>query len=259
MGGSEATEYGLYDYWLGGSSYRPADQELGDAIAKRFPAVPGRVRRARDFTLRVTRRAAEHGISRFIRAGSVTFLPGGLNVHDAARQVNPAAEVAYVNGDKEAHDLLAALTSSDRLTTAVHATVSEPGKLLASPPAGGWIAEGRPVALISWMSLSFAPPEVARGLVADCAGALPPGSVIALAVALPGDTPEAAELQAMYAPEKVCRHTAEDVAGWLEDAGLRVMAPGVADVRAFGRPGWVADRLEARAPGMIAGALAVVP
>jgi hypothetical protein len=258
LGGSEATEYGLYDYWLGGSSYRPADQELGDAIAKRFPALPGRVRLALGFTLRVTRWAAEHGISRIIREGSVTYLRR-RNVHDIARQVNPAAEVVYVNRDEEAHKLMVALTRCARRTTAVHAAIAEPSKLLASPPAGEWIAGGGPVALISWMSLSFAPPEAAPGLVAAYAQALPPGSAIALTVALADDTPEAGELQAMYAPEKVCRHTAEDVAGWLEGAGLRVMAPGVADVRAFERPGWVADRLEARAPGMIAGALAVKP
>ena len=257
-GGGGATEFGVYDYWLGGSSYRPDDQELAEAIAARFPAVPAHVRLAHDFVLRVTRWAAERGISRFIRAGSVTYLRR-RNVHDVARQANPAAEVIYVNRDGEAHELMAALTRSSRRTTAVHATVAEPGKLLASPPARGWVADGRPVALLSWMSLSFAPGEVARGLVAAYAEALPPGSVIALTVALADDSPAADELLAMYTPEKVRRHTAEDVTGWLERAGLGIVKPGVADVRCFERPGWVADGLEARGPGMIAGALAVVP
>jgi S-adenosyl methyltransferase len=256
--GNGATVHGIYDYWLGGSSHRPDDRELGEAIAARFPLVPVHVRAAHDFTLRATRWAALRGISRFIRAGSVTYLPG-RNVHDAARQVNPAAEVAYVNRDAGAHALMAALTSSGRLTSAVHATVGRPEELLSSPPIGKWTGEGEPVCMIIWMSLTFASPEVAPDLVAAYAESLTPGSVVALTVALADDSPEADELVAVYTPAKIRRHSAGDVAGWLTGAGLKIVDPGVADVRLFGRPPWAAGELEARPPGTIAGGLAVKP
>jgi S-adenosyl methyltransferase len=257
--GDEATIYGLYDYWLRGSTHRPPDRDLGDAIEARFPRAPADVRAAHALTLRTARWAAERGVSRFIRAGSVTLLPGARNVHDAARKVNPAAEVAYANRNEGAHALAEALLSPARLTSAVRAGVGDPAALLGSPPVSRWVRDGAPVALIIGAVMAFMPPGQAPGVVAAYAEGLPPGSVIAMSVALADDSPGAAELAGMLAPQPVYRHAAGDVTGWVEGAGLKLVQP-VADVRLV-IPGRLrpAGRLSGGAPGIVAGALAVKP
>jgi hypothetical protein len=258
VSGEQATAHGVWDYWLRGNSFRPADRELARAIAARFPLVPVHMRAANDFTLRAARWAALRGVSRFVRAGPVTWLPGGRNVHDAARKVNPRCEVAYADGDEQAHDMIAGLTSGARRTGAVRADPCDPAGLLGSAPVSGWVAEGEPVCLIVWLSLSFAEPGEAAGIVEAYATALPAGSAIALTVALADDSPGAAELLEMFSPGRGYRCTAQDVTAWLAAAKLETVPPGVADVRLLGRPGWVADGLEPVPPGIIVGGTGLV-
>lgn len=245
------TVHGVYDYWLGGADHLRADRELGKAIEERFPSVPAHVRAAREFHLRAARWCAGEGIARFVCAGAATWHSGGRNVHEAAREVNPAAEAVYVNRDAEAHDWsLAALDGPG--TAAARGTGSHPAELLAAAPVAGMLGQGRPVCLILGLTLHFAAPAAARERVALCAAALPPGSVLAVSLALPDASPEADALIAMFTPAPVRRHTARDVTAWLEGAGLAVVPPGVRDVR-------LVRELEARPPGLIAGALAAKP
>lgn len=252
------TIHGVYDYWLGGSMHLKADRDLGKAIAEEFPSVPAHVRAAKEFHLRVTRWCAERGIARFIRAGAVTWQPGGRNVHDAARAVIPAARVAYVNRDAEAHDWARALLADGPGTAAALADAGRPGDVLAAPPVAALLAPGEPVCLILGMVLHFASGPDAAARVAAYAAALPPGSAVAVSVSLPDDSPRAARLLAMYTPARMRRHTAADVEGWMEGAGLRVVPPGVGDVRLLLRGGTWAPGRQHAGPGVTVGALGLV-
>lgn len=263
-----ATVHGVYDAMRGGDQHLRADRELAKAIEAEFPQVPVHVRAASDFDLRVTRWCAERGIARFIRAGAVTWQPDGRNVHDAARAVNPAAQVAYANRDAEAHDWARALLACDPGVSAVHASVSRPAEVLAAPAVMRLLAPGRPVCVIIGMVLHFAPERDAAARVAAFAAALPPGSVLALSLSLPDHSPRADRLLLMYTPAAMYRHTAADVAGWMRDAGLADAElagseavpppPRVRDVRLLPGGTWASGQLPPRAPGMTVGTLGMV-
>ena len=255
-GDAGPTIAGMYDYWLGGGQHLRADRELAQAIEARYPSVPSHIRAAQDFHLRAARWCAERGISRFIRAGHFTALPSGRNVHDAVREINPGAEVIYAYRDPAAFSFSAGLLDWDHGTTAV---LSRTGGFLAADPVGEMLAEGEPVCLIAGMVLHFAPAERAAARLARAAAALPPESVVVVSMTLPGTRPEADEILRMFTPAVTYRHTAEDLVGWLEGAGLKIVEPGVMDVRVIPRPGEPSGGLPARAHGMIAGVLAVKP
>jgi hypothetical protein len=251
------TIHGTYDYWLGGGQHLREDRELAQAIEARFPSVPLHVRAAQDFHLRAARWAAERGISRFVHAGNVTALPSGRNVHDAAREVNPGAEVVYAYRHQAAYSFSAGLLGWDEGATAF---LSRTGGFLAADPVMAWVEEGEPVCLVAGLVLHFLDAGTAAARVARAAAGLPPGSVIVVSMTLPGTRPAAGEMLAMFTPAVTFRHTAADLTGWLEDAGLKIVPPGVADVRVVPDPGRpCGEALQAGPHGMIGGVVAVKP
>lgn len=256
MTAGKPTVHGVYNYWMGGSQHSRADRELGRSIAEHFPQVPVHVWAAQEFHLRVTRWAAERGISRFIHGGPVTVLPGGCNVHDAARAVNPAAEVIYVNWEAEAHEFAQEMLTGGKPTRAV---LAAPGDMNPAPAVTEMLATGEPVLAIAGLAMHFMDAGTAARMTAHVAAALPSGSVGAVSLAVPGDSPQAAELLEMFAAARVFRHTAQDVTGWLEKAGMEIVPPGVCDVRLHPGKTWAAGELGARPPGFIAGGLALKP
>lgn len=250
------TIHGVYDFWLGGGQHLHADRELAQAIACRFPSVPAHIRAAQQFHLRAARWCAEQGISRFVHAGHLTALPSPLNVHDAAREVRPGAEVVYAYRDEKVRTLSEGLLAGKRGVTAV---LSGQGGFLDCEPVRGWVREGEPIALIAGLLLHFTPAERAASRIARAAAALPAGSVFAASVALAADSPRARDLLAMFTPAEVYRHTAGDFEGWLTAAGLEIVQPGVMDVRVVPGPGWAPAMVPDGGPGYIAGALARKP
>ena len=257
-GSAGPTVHGVYDYFLGGVDHLRADRELAKAVEEKFPSVPSHVRAARDFHLRAARWCAERGVTRFLCCGVSAWKPTIPNVLDAAREIAPASEAVHVHRGAQAHARARAKLTGPG-TCDVLAQVNYPAGLLSAAPVDAMLAEGRPVCLMLAMTAHFETGESARAQIAAYAKALPPGSVIAMSVALAGESPRAGELLSMFTPAKVYRHTAEDVAGWLEDAGLEIEPPGVADVRAVLGRAWAADGLPPGAPGMTAGALGVKP
>jgi hypothetical protein len=259
QGARPPTVHGVYDYMRGGDQHERADRDLAKAIEGEFPQVPVHVRAASDFDLRVTRWCAERGINRFIRAGAVTWQPDGRNVHDAAREADPGARVVYVNSDAEAHDWVRGLLACDPGVSAVHEPVERTAEVLAAPAVAALLAPREPVCLIIGMVLHFAPASRAEARVCAFATALPSGSVLAVSLSLPDHSPRADRLLALYTPSRMWRHTAEDVAGWMEGAGLDLVPPGVCDVRVMLRGGvWAPGEHPAAAPGMTVGALGLV-
>lgn len=249
---------GVYDYWLGGGMNLLADRQLGDAIGAESALVPVHVRAAKSFHLRVVRYCALRGTERFIRTGAVTWVPKGRNVHHAARAVTPEARVVYVNDDEEAHDWARELLADGHGVTAVLADAGRPEEVLGAPPVAALLAPAEPVCLIIGMLLHFVPADQAAAVTAAYAKALPPGSAVAVSVALPDCSPQADRLMAMFTPATVYRHTVDDVASWLEDAGLEIVPPGVVDVRLVPGESWAAEELHPRAPGFTVGALGLV-
>lgn len=248
----EATVHGVYDYWLGGWQHDHADREVGRVIEERFPGVPGHMREAHAFHLRVARRCAEQGTGLFIRAGAVTY-HDGLNVHNVVHEVSPGARVCYVNEDPYAHELASRLLADGDRVTAVQAPVRNPPEVLRTAPVAEMLASGEPVCLIVGMVLHFAMPGTAGRQVAGYAAALPAGSRVVVSVAVAGDPGAAAEMTRLFTPARVYRYTAEDVEEWMSCTDLE--EPGVADVRALPDCEWAGPQLRGIAPGRIVGAI----
>jgi S-adenosyl methyltransferase len=249
------TVHGVYDYFLGGAGHLLADRELAKAIEERFPDVPAHVQAARKFHLDAARWCAGQRIGRFIGVGIASWKPGVLNIHDAAR----GADAVYVHRSRAAHALAGAMLAGPG-TCSVRARVNFPAEVLSAVPVADMLAKGGPVSLHLGMTLHFASPAEAREQVAVYAGTLPRGSALVVSVALVDSSPRGDELTGMFTPAPVYRHTAGDVAGWLEGAGLDLVPPGVCDVArlAPGR-GWEQAGQAARAAGATVGALGRKP
>lgn len=251
-----ATVHGINDALLRGSSNLRADRDAARAMTDRWPAMPGLAAAAHAFRNRAAQLAADRGITRFIRAGAVTRLPG-RNVHDAVRDIQPDARTVYVTASQDACALVAGLLEDDPRTEVVRARPRHPGQLLTALPVAAMLAEEEPVALILSGMLTFVGSDVAEMIVKEYAGALPPASVLALSVLVLDDSGEGRELAAMYGPAPMRWHTQDDLRGWLD--GLEVLPPGVADVRVLTAADGKVCVLPQELPAHAAGAVAVVP
>jgi hypothetical protein len=88
----------IWNYWLGGKDNYPADQEVGDQIAKMFPSIVAMARHDRAFLVRAVRYlAGEVGIRQFLDIG--TGLPTMENTHEVAQRVAPDSRIVYVDND----------------------------------------------------------------------------------------------------------------------------------------------------------------
>lgn len=257
-GGTEeapgATVSGLYDYWLGGLGHLHADRELAAQIEARFPGTAARTRAAHAFHLRAASWAARQGITRFVRAGAVTWL-AGRNVHDAARAVNPAAQVVYVNRNPDAAAIAGRLFRREPGITAVRAAALVPSRALGAAPVRRLLAAGEPVCLIIGMVMQYAPPRRCPAVIASWASALPPGSLVVISAAAEGDRDGFGALAAM-SPVRMWRYEMADLEAWA--AGLDVVPPGAADVRTL-PGGWAAGEFPAGNYRRAAGIIARVP
>lgn len=241
---------GIYDTWLGGHTNLAADRDAAARVAERFPGLPGQVRAARDFQVRVAAWCAGQGVGNFIRAGAVTYL-AGANIHNAVQRVTAGTRVVYVNGDADPALMAAELLADGKSTGSVHAPVRCPEKVLSAPPVAEMLAGGRPAAMILGLLAHHESGERAARLLRAYAGALPPGSYLAFSL-IAGGGEEAVAGYGEMMPAPAYRHGLRDVEAWVD--GLDLVPPGVADVRFI--PGWrVPLTAPAREPGFAAGAV----
>ncbi|MGL5863145.1 MAG: SAM-dependent methyltransferase [Phycicoccus sp.] len=173
-----------YDYWLGGRDNYAVDRASGDAIAEVFPTIRTAVGENRRFLRRVvTFLAREAGIRQFLDVGS--GLPTNQNVHQVAQDIDPTARVVYVDNDPMVLvHARALLTSSPEGATAyVDADLRHPHQLLGDPDLTQTLDLSKPVGLLLFSVLHFIPDDGEAGRVlAEFAGALAPGSYVALSV-----------------------------------------------------------------------------
>ncbi|MGF1428881.1 SAM-dependent methyltransferase [Kitasatospora sp. LaBMicrA B282] len=183
----------MYDYYLGGKDNFPADRAAAEKVLALGPLVRISARANRAFLRRAVRELALLGVRRFIDVG--TGIPTDGNTHEIAQQVDPLAQVAYLDNDPIVltHGR-ALLAGPARRTTAVrHADLRDPAAILADPVIARLLEPGEPVALLLLAVLHFlddadAPHAVVRRLVE----ALPAGSFLALSHATGDFAPEPA-------------------------------------------------------------------
>lgn len=137
----------MYDYWLGGKDNFAADREMAERATSFLPEIPRVARANRDFVVRAVRFLAERGVRQYIDLG--TGLPTSPNVHEIAREVQPAARTAYVDIDSMVvtHSRAMAAGAGDGIAT-VHADLREPAAVLGDPAVQDVIDFSEPVAVL---------------------------------------------------------------------------------------------------------------
>jgi hypothetical protein len=194
----------IYDYLLFGKDNFAADRAAADELMQ-SRLDPRRLALAnRAFLRRAVRFVARQGISQFLDLGS--GLPTSPSVHECAREVVPAARVAYVDHDPivVAHND-ALLATRDGVIT-VRSDVREPDVVLGHDALRGCLDFGRPIAVLLLSVLHFiSGDEDAPGIVARFRERMAPGSYLVVSIGTSdGADPEMlAEATATYAEARM--------------------------------------------------------
>ncbi|HWM99119.1 MAG TPA: SAM-dependent methyltransferase, partial [Streptosporangiaceae bacterium] len=114
----------VYDYWLGGKDNFAVDRELARTMTEVNPGIPAMARANRDFIAAAVRKVAEAGVEQFLDLGA--GLPTSPAVHEAARAVNPDAQVVYVDSDPVVVSHASALLATKPGIYALEGDLTEP-------------------------------------------------------------------------------------------------------------------------------------
>jgi O-methyltransferase involved in polyketide biosynthesis len=166
----------VYDYWLGGKDNFSADRAEAERLLGIYPPVRELVRENRAFIIRAVSWAARQGTGQFLDLGA--GLPACPAVHQAARQVMPAATVAYADVDPVVLSHARALLATSDGVSAVAADLRDPGAVLADPELRAVIDPTRPVCVIFGAVLHFMDAAAARAVTAGYARGMAPGSCL---------------------------------------------------------------------------------
>jgi O-methyltransferase involved in polyketide biosynthesis len=222
----------VYNVWLGGKDHFDADRKAAEDVIRLRPQVVAGARANRAFLARVVRYlTAEGGVRQFIDLG--TGLPCPDNTHEVAQQVAADCRVVYVDNDP------VVLTHARALLTCrppgscdyIEADVRDTGTIVAEAARALDLAQ--PVAVLALAVLHFIPHgDDPASVVARLAGALAPGSFIALSHLTADFAPEqvasAATAYNTQASVAVTPRTHAQVSGLF--GGLPLVAPGVVPV-----------------------------
>lgn len=230
---------GVYQYLLGGTGgHLPADAVLAEAMMEPEKGCPGLRELAREnrrFVVTATRWVASmRNISQFIDLGCGH--PAAEMTHDAARQGGATrAAVVYVDNDPLVVRRVKAVVAADGPGMAVcKRDAAAPASVLADEELLEVIDLEQPVALIFGATLSAMSAEVARAAVAGFAEALVPGSAAVISCVSYADQGLAGRLAGLYGQAAPWfNHSPEDVAGFFEAGGLRLVHGRVMDTHCW--------------------------
>jgi SAM-dependent methyltransferase len=255
--GSVPSMAGIYDAWLGGSDNFEPDRAGAAEVARVYSGVAEMVRYGREFTLRAVTWAARRGIAQFADLGC--GLPTRPAVHEAAREAQPLARVAYADIDPLVVSHVAADIGRERDAgglAAVQADIGKPGAVLAAPALRRVICLDEPVCLILAMVLHFLPADRARETAAAYAEAIAPGSVVVISTGRNDDPAMWERVRAAYGAAPLYNHTREQVAGFF--AGVDVVPPGLVVAQGW-RPDWACAPAVPPGPGYVLAGAGVKP
>jgi hypothetical protein len=216
----------IYDYVLGGTHNFPVDREAADRIRAQSPDLADAAWVNRAFHQRAARwMAAEQGISQFIDIGS--GLPTQSNTHGVVQKPIPRARVAYVDHDPMVLAYAGELLSDDGTTAVINADLRDVDAVLGDPALRALIDSEQPAGLLMTAVLHFVADDADPwGLVARYAGALAPGSYLALShVTYEGLPPRLVEagVNAYARAQGVYPRSRKEIERFF--AGLQIMPP----------------------------------
>jgi hypothetical protein len=217
----------VWNYWLGGKDNYDVDRQIGEQVARVFPAIVKVARDQRRFLGRaVSHLAKDAGIRQFLDVG--TGLPTADNTHEVAQREVPAAHIVYVDNDPLVLIHARALLKSAPEGAAhyVEADVRDPARILEQ--AAGLLDFTRPIALMMLGIMGHVADDAeAAAIVGHLVGALPPGSHLVLTDGLDTD-PAGVESMRQYNASGAVPYTLrgpERIAVFFEN--LELLDPGL--------------------------------
>jgi O-methyltransferase involved in polyketide biosynthesis len=216
----------IYDYWLGGKDNFAVDREQAERSLELCPGLRQWARDNRAFVCGAAARAArDAGISQFLDLGA--GLPAHPAVHEAVREVNPDARVAYVDFDGVAVCHARALLAKAKGLVAVHADLADHEAVLTA--AADTIDIGRPVAVLMAGVLHFMSAAQAQRVCAGWISRVAPGSWLILAVGRYEDAALLDRLRGVYSAAEYFNHPPAEFASFF--SGADIVSPGIAEGR----------------------------
>jgi hypothetical protein len=197
----------IYDYLLGGKDNFPADREAAEELIEILPHVRVAARANRAFVGRAVRYLVnEAGITQFIDIGS--GLPTIGNVHQVARNANPAAHVVYVDHDPVVLSHVRNMVYGQAGVTIVGHDMRDPGGILSDQLTRELIDFSRPVGILIVSMLHFLPDtDDPAGIIKQLVEPFPPGSYVALTHATGDAEPRAGDVAQLYQQATTQLHT----------------------------------------------------
>ncbi|WP_052850228.1 SAM-dependent methyltransferase [Streptomyces avicenniae] len=185
----------VYDWFLGGKTFYPADEAAGLGVQRMWPGVRVAARANRDFLNRAVHwLAAEAGVRQFLDIG--TGIPTEPNIHQVVQAAAPDTRVVYTDNRLIVLRYAEALMDGtpEGSTTYLHADFCDPPSILASPRLKEVLDLSRPVALCLNALLHYIADDEAGGvhalsLVRTYVDALAPGSYLLITHVTPDFDP----------------------------------------------------------------------
>jgi S-adenosyl methyltransferase len=225
----------VYDAILGGKDNFPWDRAVAAAVIAAFPQAASSAALNRQVLERAVRYLHSRGIDQFLDLGS--GLPTARNTHEIARELNPAALVAYVDNDPIVLTHGRAQLVDDAATTVVMADVRHPDTILNSPAITSFLDFSRPIGLLlNGVIHHLSDDEDPHGVVTKLTSALAAGSYLQL-THFSTAAPAAAALERvlMRSVGSGRMRSREEITAFFD--GLELVNPGVVFL-----PEWRPDR-----------------
>jgi hypothetical protein len=245
----------MYDYYLGGAANFAVDREFAQRALERFPHTAHSAQANRSFLRRAVRWCVQAGIDQFLDLGS--GVPTVGNVHEVARELDPAARVVYVDVEPVAVSHARALLGDTTGVAVAHADLRDPVAVLGSPQVRENLDLTRPVAMLLVAVLHFvADADDPAAIVAAYTAAAAPGSALVISH-VSDDQPTEADAAPHRAVAEVYRNTTTPA--YLRDRNqiralfgeARLIDPGLVDATCWypSPPGARSDEPSPRAEG----------
>jgi hypothetical protein len=219
----------VWNYFLGGKDYYPADQEAAEMALALMPSLVEAARADRGFLARAVRfLAGEAGIRQFLDIG--TGLPTASNTHQVAQSVAPDCRIVYVDNDPLVLvHARALLTSTPQGTTDyIEADLRDPEKILRG--AARTLDFEEPIALMLLGIVNFiVDDQQAHTIVDRLLDALPSGSYLAMTHPTQEvhgeEVEEAMRLWNQSGAAPICARSRQELASFFDR--LELLEPGV--------------------------------
>lgn len=170
----------VYDAYLGGDHNNRADRDFAERVRSMFPNSVRNAGENRNALLRGVRWAVGQGPRQVIDLGA--GVPSHGSIHEAARSVDPAARVVYVDYEAVAYHAIEDSIAGDPGLGVVRADARDVRAVLGHDVTTGLLDLTRPVVLVMGALLHFVSgdPDPAPALLTAYREAVAPGSFLVL-------------------------------------------------------------------------------